>query len=105
MIIDKSLLFAVIFFVSGCSTAPSHPIAADPVVVAKGAGSYEITVTGLPNKRAIEVERGFHEVADDSCFTKGGWSGWKMAEGSEIKPVKNSAGVYVAKGQVDCSKS
>ncbi len=104
MIINKLLPLTILVSVSACSTAPSNPIAADPSVVAKGAGSYEITVTGLTGKRAIEVERGFHEVADDTCFAKGGWSGWKMAEGSQLNPVKNSAGVFTAKGQVDCSK-
>lgn len=104
MIINKLIPFIALAFISACSTAPSKPIAANPVVVAKSAGSYEIMVTGLRGKRAIEVERGFHEVADNTCFTEGGWSGWKMAEGTQINPVRNSTGVFIAKGQVVCSK-
>jgi len=104
MIINKLVTAFTLLFVSACSTAPSGPIAAEPVVIAISDGHYEITVTGLAGKRAIDVERGFHESADDSCFTKGGWSGWKMLEGTQIDPIKNASGIYVAKGQVVCSK-
>lgn len=104
MLINKLIPVSIFLTVSACTTAPSNPIAANPVVVAKAAGSYEITVTGLPGKQALDVERGFHGVADDTCFTKGGWSGWRIAEGTQIEPVMSSSGVYVAKGQIVCSK-
>ena len=104
MLFNKVISVISLITLSACTTAPTSPIDSNPVVTAKTADSYEITVRGLPGKRAIDVERGFHEVADKTCINMAGWGGWKMLEGTSITPTMNAAGRYVAKGQVVCSR-
>ena len=107
MIINKLAPLTTIvatFALSACSTMPDNPISATPMVTKTSANSYDITVTGLPGKRSIDVERGFHEVADKACLTKAGWSGWKMQGGTSINPIKNAQGIFTASGTVVCSK-
>ena len=82
---------------------PSTPVEANPIVKKQSKNTYEIIVTGLKGKRSLEVERGFHEVADEACQTKAGWSGWKMSDGKHISPVKQPSGVFVATGSIVCS--
>ena len=104
MLVNKLVSAITLITLSACTTAPTNPIATDPVVTAKSANSFEIEVTGLTGKKAIDVERVFHDVADEACRNKAGWSGWKMLEGTSITPTMNAAGRYVAKGQVVCSR-
>jgi hypothetical protein len=104
VLVNNLVSVIALITLSACTTAPTNPIATDPVVTAKSANSFEIEVTGLTGKKAIDVERGFHDVADEACRNKAGWSGWKMSDGTQIKPTKNSADLYVAKGLVVCSR-
>ena len=104
MILNKLLPIITLLTLSACTTAPQNPIAANPVVITKSVGNYEISVSGLPGKRPIDVERGFHEVADKACLGEAGWSGWKMLGDSQITPVWAPSGVYKATGTIVCSK-
>lgn len=97
-------LALTILLLSACTTAPTTPISNNPVVMQQSANSFSISVTGLPGKRPLDVERGFHEVADRACASSDGdWSGWKTQNNAVLNPVLAASGVYVLSGDIICS--